>query len=278
MSATTKYLESKFQDILPPSEERSEVQSTIDTVRDHVGAAFPIAELHPSGSWAKRTMLAGRKEADLVMFMAEAPDSHTLDTMASHLGKLENLSSSYTSHKAVQLTFDNGVSIDVLPVAEHGVTPDGPSIPKKLRYARFGPDHVRWYKDNVRGKRHQTVCLLKHARDCNSRQLGGLFSFAIEVMAAEMNLTGNLAHHFKGALQLLADSWLMDGDDVRHLSDPVVQGRNLLENLSEFECQRIARCANDLVRSIQADTWSQVFPGARVLPGPASNLGGRTLA
>lgn len=275
-----EHLDDILRCILPTDAEKKAVQRRVDEVLVHARRFTPIAELHPAGSWAKGTMLLGRKEADLVAVLARAPDAGTLDSLASHMNLLGGLRrKADTSIKAVQLTFQDDVSIDLLPVARVGTTPDGPSVPRKLRHALAGIEHVQWLKDNAHGTVLLPVIrLAKHFRNCQGGELEDLSSFAIEVMCVEMGCRGDLFQAFSEVLRKLGDGWLSANNAPRRLGDPANNNNDLLEGISLARRDGIARKANRAVSAIGAQTWSQVFPtDSGTLPPPAGNLGGRTL-
>lgn len=134
------------------------VQARVDEVVAAAGGFGPIATRHPAGSFAKATMLRGRKEGDVVAVLAEAPTDRTLADLQAHLQKALPHARVSTSYKAVRLQFPDGVSVDLLPVARAGTTPPGPSVPRKLRHALDGTRHVEWARKEIHGSgRHPTV-------------------------------------------------------------------------------------------------------------------------
>lgn len=271
-----EYLAALHADITPTDVEKRDVQDAVDRVVAATRPFLPLAEVRPAGSWAKGTMLRGRKEADIVAILSQPPTDATLDALAGHLGGLPGLRKRpSTSHKAVNLHFMNGVSIDLLPTARSGRTAPGPSVPGKLRHAWKGVQHVEWLRANAHGTvTHQVIRLAKHYRDTNVRDLGGLSSFAIEVMCVEMALNGNLADAFLQFLRQLSGGWLTG----RRLFDPADSGNDILAELGGSSRSAITARAVASLRAAEADSWSVVFPGdSGTLPPPASNLGGRTL-
>lgn len=275
-----EHLDGIRRDIEPTDQEIRLVQQRITQVTTAAGGLLPIAELHPAGSWAKGTMLRGRKEADLVAILARAPDSTTLDGLRTHLAGLEGLQGEPdTSYKSVNLRFRDGVAIDLLPVARTGTTPWGPSVPRKLRHALDGIQHVAWLKANAHGAvTHPLIRLMKHFRNTHGRDFHDLPSFAIEVICAGLGARGDLYDTFTGALTALRDGWLTPGGRPRRLADPADPNNNLLDGFGAAELDDIARCAGAALDAIKADSWTRVFPtDSGTLPPPASNLGGRTL-
>lgn len=90
-------------------------------------------------------MLAGRKEADLVVVLSKPPTDSTLEDLRSLLAQGTSAKDAEVRYKAVALRFADEVMVDVLPVAMEGITSPSASVPAKLRHARSGPQHVRWF-------------------------------------------------------------------------------------------------------------------------------------
>jgi tRNA nucleotidyltransferase (CCA-adding enzyme) len=274
------HLDNIYRDLVPTEKEIALVQGKINLVVDAASRFTAVAEVRPAGSWAKGTMLRGRKEADVVMVLARAPHSHTLDQIRDHLTGLPGLFGRPTiSYKAVNLEFYDGVSVDLLPVAKYGVTDDGNDVPPKLRHALAGIKHVTWLKREAHGAVvHPLIRLMKHFRDCHERDFHGMSSFAIEVMCVEHGATGNIYDAFRGLLESLHGGWLAPGGVRRRLPDPADRRKDVLADLSASALRDVPRRAGGALRAIDAHTWSQVFPKDHsTLPPPASNLGGRTL-
>lgn len=281
------WLQRKHDQILPSETEYECVRRALDhveaTLAEHGGDPFRIAERYPCGSFAKRTMLAGRKEADLVVILAAAPASSTLDALAALFHDAPPVRRAEVRHKAVALSFNDGVKVDVLPVAKDGVTAPGAEVPAKLRHALSGIGHVEWFKEAAHETPlHPTVRLLKAFRNEHPKWRS-LRSFAIELLIVKM-LRGfqgsGLANYFREALSQIAGGWLTD----QKLLDPKDQNNDLLAGLSDTARADIAADARSALRHIENDTWSAVFPGSATItlgetpPAPATNLGGRTLA
>jgi tRNA nucleotidyltransferase (CCA-adding enzyme) len=272
-----QFLDGVLRDLVPTEGELSAVQRRVDDVVRRLPA---VAEVHPAGSWTKGTMLRGRKEADIVVVLSEPPDGRTLDDLAANLAGLGGLRRKPdTSFKAVQLEFEDGVLIDLLPVAKDGRTPDGPSVPRKLRHALAGVEHVQWLKQNAHGSVvHPVIRLMKHFRDMHKAAFHGLSSFAIEVLCVEVGTSGDLAGAFQGVLRQLADGFLLPNGVPRRLADPARPQLDLVSELTPSHRADIQLCARRALDAMSASTWSQVFPrDERPLPPPAANLGGRTL-
>lgn len=276
---TGAVLDQIYRDIIPTREEERQVQDRLDRAVERLRSRWSTAEIRPAGSWAKGTMVRGRKEADLVVILAESPDARTLDAMAAHMANLPGLRRTPdTSFKAVQLAFIDGVSVDLLPVARSGITPDGGSVPRKLRHALKGLDHVEWFKREGHGRPTQAVVrLLKHFRDGFQTDFGNLPSFALEVLAvnALRGRGGDLAESLGIALGVLADPQGL----AHRLVDPADPNNDVLNGVDLTTRERITKRAQRARDAIAAGTWSAVFPAADSrLPPPATNLGGKTLA
>lgn len=268
------------REIEPTKDEALRVQARIDQTVAAVRRHVSIAELHPAGSWAKGTMLRGRKEADLVAILAEAPTDRTLRELSDLLSDLDGLQRKPdTSFKSVNLLFRDGVAIDILPVARTGTTPWGPSVPRKLRHALDGVKHVAWLKSSAHGTViHPLIRLMKHFRDSHKRDFHELSSFTIEVLCVEIAARGDLFEAFSTTLAALRDGWLMKTGSPRRLPDPADPNNNLFDGFTPSDLADIARRAGMALDAIQADSWSRVFPSdSGTLPPPAANLGGRTL-
>lgn len=275
-----QHLDRIYRDLVPTKEEINAVQGFVNIAADEARRLVPVAEVHPAGSWAKGTMLRGRREADLVLVLAAPPHPDTLTDLRDHLEGLPGQASPPSvSHKAIQLRFEQGVSIDLLPVAMDGRTPEGPSVPRKLRHALSGIKHVHWLQAKAHGSTtHMVIRLMKHFRDRNKRDFHGLSSFAIEVLCVELARPGDLYQSFEAVLKALRDGWLKPEGRVRRLLDPVNPNNDLLEGFSASDAADVSIRAGKALEAIAADSWSRVFPSDKgTLPPPASNLGGRTL-
>ncbi|WP_375769178.1 hypothetical protein NR798_47175 [Archangium gephyra] len=286
-----QWLDLKCQRLAVPdtSDEWKSVRGALNAVEQCIeqSRVIRIAERFPCGSFEKDTMLPNRKEADLVVVLADPPTSQTLDALRQVLA--EGLSRMpygiplahppQESFKAIQLQFANGVMVDVLPVAKQGVTPAGPAVPRKLRVALSGPEHVRWFERNAHGSViHNVVRALKHFRELHRVEWEPLFSFAIEVLAVtilEPHKDKGLAWCFRKVLDELGQGWLLNG---RVLQDPARPGNDLLMDLDEPTRQRLTDAARRAVTWVDAEQWSEVFPPERQPPRVDTNLGGRTLA
>ena len=285
------WLDLKCRNLAVPetSVEWRSVRGALDAVEQCIETSrvLRIAERYPCGSFEKNTMLPNRKEADLVVVLSDPPTSETLDTLRQVLAEgiprmtygIPLAQPPQKSFKAIQLEFANGVKVDVLPVAKHGVTPPGESIPRKLRVALSGPEHVRWFERNAHGSViHLVVRALKHFRELHMREWEPLFSFAIEVLAVrllESHKNKGLEWCFRKVLDEVGQGWLLNG---RMLPDPARAGNDLLMDLDEPTRQRITESARRALDWVDAGQWTEVFPSARQPPRADSNLGGKTLA
>jgi hypothetical protein len=282
MMTELEFFEKTLDQIRPSPTERKQVQARIDQTVEHIHAWNPVAELHPCGSWAKRTMLAGRKEADLVMIMATAPDDRTLGELAAHLASLPGRARRpEVKNKAVALEFNDGVKLDLLPVAKDGRTPEGPSIPRKLRHALSGIEHVQWFKRETAGTPlAQVVMLLKYIKQLHAPAFDALPSFALEVIAVGLcrepidDINDQVFH----TLEDIAVGFLNPGQELAFLHDPAVPSRNLLADLNREDLEAIQHKAGQLARHIYDGEWYALFPRDGYLPSSDSNIGGRTLA
>jgi hypothetical protein len=278
---TDAWLDAKDrEELVPPGEELAAVREALDRVERRIerSATFRIARRRPCGSFAKGTMLRGRKEADLVLILADAPTDQTLRELEGLLSKdVYGLETADTQWKAVTLRFKDGVTVDVLPVAERGTTPEGASIPRKLRHALSGPLHVQWFADQAQGRPlHSTLRLLKHFRQ-QTPSWEPLSSFTLEVLAVETlkSFSGKgLASYFEEILARVANGFLRN----RTLPQPVAPGHDLIAHLSDDQKDAIESAARQALTYLREGTLSAVFAGKRAVPPPATNLGGKTLA
>lgn len=280
------WLDDKLRSLIPSEEERSSIQNALFSVGrclEQAGGEFRIAERYPCGSFEKMTMQAGRREADYVVVLREAPGDHTLVRLRGLFSQSLGLSDEpVVLHKAVALHFPTGVKVDVLPVSREGITLAGGAVDDKFRVGLNGLKHVEWFRRNAHGTPiHPTVRLLKHFRDMNPGWRS-LSSFAAEVLAVNVLGSrafglGGLKQHFVEVLSQVADGYL-SGPPGRRLLDPADAGNDLLYSRSDSELRMIQDAAQAGLRRINADAWSAVFLGTSAAPAPATNLGGRTLA
>jgi len=239
-----------------------------------------IAQRYRCGSFEKKTMLPGRKEADLVIVLPEPPTNQTLDVLRQVLDSgLPLAHPAKELFKAVQMEFTNGVKVDVLPVAKQGVTPPGTSVPQKLMIALNGLEHVRWFERHAHGTViHNAVRALKYFRDLHLAQWGSLSSFAVEVLSVDLleaHKDRGLYWCFRQVLDQLGQGWLLDG---RRLPDPARPENDLLAGLDEDDRRRIADESRRAVKWVDQEQWSEVFPSKRQPPRVDTSLGGKTLA
>lgn len=248
-----EYLATLHANITPTDAEVRNVQDTVDRVLVSTREHLRLAEVRPAGSWEKGTMLRGRQEADIIAIVADAPTDGTLERLAAHFDEtLTGLRRRpETSHKAVNLHFLNGVSVDLLPTARDGRTAPGASIPRKLRHAWKGVQHVQWLKEHAHGTvTHQVIRLAKYLRNCHAGDFHGMSSFAIEVMCVEMGLAGNLGDAFETTLQKLAGGWL----DGHRLVDPADRDNDLLSDFAAGDRRDVARRAAAALVAAEAGT------------------------
>lgn len=272
------WMDGKLREVIPRASEDQAVRLALDAVEtalEDAGGPFRIAERHPCGSFAKATMLAGRKEADLVVVLREPPTESTLEDFRDLLARAASAGGAKVCYKAIAVEFADGVMVDVLPVAKPGITASAQSIPPKLLHALSGPKHVEWFTSVAHGTPvHPTVRLLKHFRATHP-SWRRLSSFALEVLAVELlrGLDGGLSALFKHVLSRVADGYL----EKRSLLDPADSANDLLSAVDDAERASIARAAREALRHVDSETWSSVFTGASAAL-PSSNIGGRTLA
>lgn len=273
------WLNEKLNELRPRDTEWTAVQKALDETVNRLGESnrFPIAERHPSGSFEKRTMLADRKEADLVVILQNPPTDETLEAMRGWLAGLRDCQAE-TTYKAIKLTFPGGVQVDVLPVALDGRTASGDGIPPKLKVAIQGIQHVEWFKQRAQQDKpiREVVMLLKAFKRENRPNWRGLFSFALEVLtvrALEGCKERGLLPCFREVLAQVGNGLLQ-----QPLFDPADPDNNLIAHLDPEAKARIAATARRAVQMMDEVQMAQVFPGEQPLPPAGRNLGGRTLA
>jgi hypothetical protein len=265
------WLDARRRQITPTEGERDEVKEAIDIVSAAIRRESPIAELHPCGSAAKGTMLKERREGDVVLTMRGAPTPQTLDQFRDVLAREPAVDSTEKLHKAVRVQFKNGVSVDVLPGAEDGLTDEGGSIPSKHRRALDGPAHVEWFQqEGHRNGAHDVVRLAKDWRDANG--LTALSSVGLEVMTVDALKTTdarNLEERFTAVLEKLAQ-----GDIT--VQDPARPG-NRINNVDPAERARIIAAASASLGHLRRGEAHKAFAGPDS-PSSVRGIAGTPLA
>lgn len=269
---TNRWLDTRRQELIPAESERREVQSAVDDVCSTLRADWRIAEVYPCGSAAKGTMLRGRKEADVVLVMRDAPVPQTLEYFRSLLAAGAGVRAVTIRHKAVCVEFQNGVSVDVLPAASEGMTEPGGSIPGKHRRAMDGRKHVEWFqREGHATGAHDVVRLTKHWRDVQGLS-EILCSFGLEVLTVEVLRAaggGSLENRFTHVLEGLAQRRAQVQDPARP--------SQWVNNLTPSEQDRVCRAARASLEHLRQGNPSLAFAG-RSYPGGLSGLGGAPLA
>lgn len=263
--STREWLDARRREVTPSAADEARVQGALDAVQSTLVLDGSIAEIHPAGSAAKRTMLRGRNEGDLVLVMREAPTQATLDQFAQRLEEVPGVIRVEAKHKAVQTQFGNGVSVDVLPAVKDGVTLPGDSIPRKHRHAMDGPRHVAWFqREGHAVGAHDTVRLLKSWRD--EHHLSALSSFGLEVLTVEAlqdNRLGPLDARFEAVLERLASGAIPVMDPVRD--------SNWVNQLEPREKERVMKAAQESLTALRHGNPSRVFAGP-TYPGSVRGL------
>lgn len=269
--STKEWLDARRREVTPTAAEEARVQGALDAVQSRLVREVSIAEIHPAGSAAKRTMLSGRNEGDLVLVMRGAPTQETLDQFAQVLAEVPGVEKVEAKYKAVQTQFRNGVSVDVLPAVKDGLTLPGDSIPRKHRHAMDGPKHVEWFqREGHAVGAHDTVRLLKSWRD--EHHLSELSSFGLEVLTVQalQNLrSGPLDARFEAVLERLASGEIPVMDPVRD--------SNWVNRLAPHEKERVMRAAQESLTSLRHGNLPRVFAGP-TYPGSVRGLQGTPLA
>lgn len=257
-------LDAVHRKILPPDEELKRVREALDLVEGvlaRAGAPWPVAERYPCGSYAKATMLRGRMEADLVLTLAQAPEERTLTQIAGELHRAlitQLKGPPQRNYKSIELRFGSGARVDVLPIALPGRTADAELAPPKLRHARSGPEHVRWFKAQAHGRpAHMITRLVKRLRDLHP-PLRALSSFSLEVLTVQTLAqppARTLSQGLDAVLGVLA------GPQLPALRDPADPSNLLLAELDAATRQRIAQEAARLLAALRSARWAQLFPG-----------------
>lgn len=273
------YLSAKVEELLPVPHELNAVEAGITNVENcltTVGQDLRIAQRHRCGSYAKKTMLARRMEADVVVVLRDPPSSHILDRLqdafSHHLRGVRRMEPKY---KALEVVFNSGASVDVLPVASDGHTLDAGSVDERFRVGLNGQRHVEWFVQNAHGRViHPTVRLLKAIREEHAAWKTHTTSFSLE-LAAVSALQG-----FRGGLDdaLLHVLTRMKSDPhwLTTLSDPADPANRVLSRLGPAQLAEVSAVAARLLDAVERGNPSTLFSAAGV-PGPSQNLGGRTL-
>lgn len=244
----------------PDEAEERLIQKRVDEVLTAAGGFTPIAARHPAGSFAKGTMLKGRKEGDVVAVLSEAPTDRTLADLERHLQKMLPEAAVSTTYKAIRLQFRDGVCVDLLPVARSGTTPSGPSVPRKLRHALDGIAHVDWARKQIHGSvRHPAVRLMKRLRDIHP-ELRPLSSFAVEV--ACVTCVPRETRGLDAALRLAVVGLLDLVQSRDGLIDPADLHNNLVADLTPTERSAMTVKLRQLVASVSDPTGASIFTPA----------------
>lgn len=265
-----EWLDARGQEITPTSSETTKLQDALDLIRSTLSQEVSIAEIYPCGSAAKRTNLRGRNEGDLVLVMREAPTPQTLERFRQVLNRAPGVERAEILYKAVAAKFRNGISIDVLPAAQFGLTEDGGTIPRKHRHALDGPRHVEWFRAaGHETSAHGSVRLGKHWRDLHGLPLS---SFGLEVLTVEVLrslCSGRSDDRFEAILERLASGNIAVVDPVRP--------SNWINQLSSADAQRVVRAAQESLAQLRQGHMAHVFAGS-AYPSSVSGLGGAPLA
>lgn len=267
---TSDWLDARRRELIPSREELHDVQVAVDAVCSSLRDNWRIAEIYPCGSAAKGTMLRGRKEADVVLILRDAPTPQTLESFNSTLAASAGVHRSAIRHKAVEVQFQSGVSVDVLPAALSGLTEDGGSIPRKHRRALDGPAHVTWFNQEGHATgAHDIVRLAKHWRDIHGLDLS---SFGLEVLtvnALRSTGGGSLEDRFAAVLERLAQGQIRVQDPAR-LSE-------WINDLARDEIERLSRVARSSLEQLRQSNPSRAFAGSSY-PSTLTGIGGTPLA
>lgn len=265
-----EWLATRLQQITPSESEARRLQEALDLVRAALSEEVSIAAIYPCGSAAKHTNLSGRSEGDLLLVMRTAPTPQTLERFRLVLSRIPGVDRAESIYKAVAVRFRSGISIDVLPGAQVGLTEDGDSIPRKHRHALDGLKHVEWFR--IAGHEtsaHGLVRLIKHWRDLHGLSLS---SFGLEVLTVEV-LRGlasrRLDAGFEAVLERLASGQFAVVDPER--------SSNWINQRSGADAARVIRVAQESLAYLRQGNLPHVFAGA-VYPSSVSGLAGAPLA
>lgn len=276
-----QWLNNKLNEIMPSDTEEEAIRKALDFVEttfEQKGGHFRIAERYPCGSFMKRTMLAGRREADLALIMVEKPTEDTLDQIETMMRSASRVRQANKRWKAVQVEFYDGVQVDVLPVAKQGITEDAEKAEERFKIACNSKPHVQWFIQNAhRTPIHPTVRLMKYLRS-RRRVWQEIHSFGIEILCVNIlhNYSASgLSKYIEQVLRKVASGYLLSGQ----LLDPVDSSRDIIQGMTSDTRQAITDDAMACVRAIENESWSAVFAESSwAVPPPAANIGGRTLA
>lgn len=265
-----EWLAAKLQQITPSDSETRALQDALDRVREALGQVVSIAAIYPCGSAAKHTNLRGRNEGDLLLVMSTAPTSQTLERFRLVLSQVPGVDRAAIIYKSVAVHFRSGISIDVLPGAQVGLTEDGDSIPRKHRIAFDGAKHVEWFRSAGHAtSAHGLVRLIKHWRDLHGLSLS---SFGLEVLTVEV-LRGLASRRLDAGFEAVLER-LARGDFA--VVDPV-RSSNWINRRSGADAARVIRVAQESLAYLRQGNLPHVFAAA-IYPSSVSGLGGAPLA
>lgn len=271
-----EYLKAKEQDLKAPENEILAVEQALgDVERFFAQKDLPlaIAERYRAGSYPKRIMLKGRREADVVLALTEFPKADPLGTLQQAFQSYLPGVKATPKSKALELIFPSGASVDVLPIATPERTVNYRHVPTKFRSAIDGRSHTSWFIDNAHGTViHPTVILLKGIRDAHASG-GRLSSFGLELLAVDV-LKGHRGG-LESALHTVLHSLAENPARLRGLRDPALASNKPLEGMTHSELKAVQQTAKSLLSSLDKGQPSALFH--RGTPRTSQNLGGRPL-
>lgn len=270
------YLDAKVRDLRATDAEVAAVGRALvqaQGIMDRRDVPLSVAERYPAGSFAKGTMLRDRKEADYALVLNHFPPGNPLEVLRSFAQNLLPGVQATPRWKALELTFPDGVAVDVLPVATRDHTSNFESVPERFRVGVNGRAHASWFLEAAHGTViHPTVILLKGIRNAHSAWQG-LSSFGLELLAVNLlpRGRGRLEPALRSVLSALADRPGL----LLSLTDPADPTNRPLVRLTESQLLGVQRSARELLSSLDRGQPSSLFVAG--IPATAHNLGGRPL-
>ncbi|MHA1221698.1 MAG: SMODS domain-containing nucleotidyltransferase [Candidatus Heimdallarchaeaceae archaeon] len=178
-------------ELVPTKEETEMIKSRLEKLQNMMknNTNIPIAETIYGGSYAKNTIVKGRREADIVFILSPKYPEKKIDELRSDLKEffstIESISAIREQPRALSFNY-SGIEIDLLVAKKYSKPKSLANMPKKQQKRYYGAStiyHVRIVKE--RGSKFQnTVRLLKYWLKRNPQKLCP--SFLIELIAAHV--------------------------------------------------------------------------------------------
>lgn len=267
------YLNILAADLAPTPHDNAGLDGVLTALeRDLTLAGVPATRL---GSFPKGTLVRDHDTADLLVGLNTWPGGKPLATPEALSEILPGRQVSRVDG-VLTVQFDQ-YSVDLLPRQIQDVEAD---LPDRVRFASLGLEHLRWWQDHGRGSPASVVRLLKRWRD-RDRALRGLSGIALETLVVAVlgdTPPEDLQVAFAAVISVMAGGELLLERGLGRLPDPADPLHDLLAPLGDGDRRQLQVLAQQALRFIENDTWSQLFTKCQPLPAPRVNLGGQTLA